>query len=246
VLNRHQVAALAADAAFKRAELAQGHGHLVGAIAAAQQATTLAPDQAEYYHALGQYYAALAGRTRTEPLGGFEPVLCAPMANPWPTFLGRDQLFTIGRICVQEALRRNPVEARYHVTLGELYRYWAEVAEESSHLAAALASFQQAAYLKPNDAEIYAGIADALLLRADPARAVEVGEHARALLPTYWYSHAVLARAYLTLGWPKEALEAAQRALAYASLGGFGAKPAGPYDVDRLRGVVSAARAALS
>src|SRR5581483_2800203 len=122
---------------------------------------------------------------------------------------------------------------------------WGEVANEPAHLGPALASFQRAADLKPNDVEIHAGIADTLLLRDDPARAVESGEHARDLLPTYWYPYSVLARAYRKLQWDAAAHDAAERALDLAR-NDLGFKSASSYDLEQLRQIVEATRSAAS
>jgi tetratricopeptide (TPR) repeat protein len=177
---------------------------------------------------------------------GFEPTLHEVLTTGRATVLGRDQLFDLGRLSLAEAVRQVPLEPRYHSTLGELYRFWAEVANEPSYLAPALASFQRAAYLKPNDVEIYAGIADALLLRDDPARAVETAEHARDLLPSYWYPYSILARAYRAMQWDAAAYEAADTALSLASRADLGFKAASPYDLDQLRQIVDATRSAAS
>jgi tetratricopeptide (TPR) repeat protein len=244
LLNWHQLAALAADTAFKRAQTAESQHNFVAAIAATQDALRFAPDQGEYYNLLGQYYAALAGGTSAPAAASFQPSLEAALGTRQAGSLGRDQLFELGRVSAEEAIHRNPLEVRYHLTLGELHRYWAEVGAEPAHLAAALASFERAAALKPNDVEIHAGIADALLLSADPSRAVTVGQHAKDLLPTYWYPYAVLARAYLAIGEPAEALQAAQDALYYVPWSPTLKRPS-PYDLDRLQTVISAAQAAL-
>src|SRR5262249_13453680 len=154
----HQVRALAAETAFKQAEAAHTRGDYGSAIAQTQAAIDLAPDQAEYYFVLGQYYAALGGRTKNLDLPAFVPTRGEALSTGRATILGRDQLFALGDQSLAAAIRLIPYEARYHTTLGELHRYWAEVSGEPSHLAAALTSFQQAVYLKPNDVEIHAGI----------------------------------------------------------------------------------------
>ncbi len=243
VLSQHQLGALAAEVAFKRAETAHGQNDYPGAIAAAQQAVRLAPDQAEYLHVLGQYYAAFGGLTHAAPLTGFTPSLAEALTTTRATLLGRDQLFALGRLSIEEALRLDPLEARYYLTLGELYRYWAEVANEPAYTQPAIAWFERAAVLKPNDVEIYAGIADALLLAGDPERAVATARYATTLLTTYWYPYAVLAHAYTALGRPAEAWEAAQTALAYASLT-TGTKSPSPYELSRLRAVTTTAQPA--
>ncbi len=235
-LGAHQVRVLAADVAFRRAETSQVAGSYSGAITAAQQAVRLAPDQPEYYHILGQYFGALAGTTRTPPLPGFVPSLDA-VRDSDPARLGRDQLFALGDLSVREAVRLDPLEARYHLTLGELHRYWAEVAETPGPLAVALASFERAARLKPNDVEVHAGIADTLLLRGEAAAAAERARYAAGLLPTYWYPYAVEARAQRRLDQPAEALRAAGDALTWA-VRGPGQKQASAHDLERLREIV--------
>src|SRR5207253_9487932 len=155
-VSGHQVRELVADVSFKRAEASHASGDFGGAIANAQSAIRVAPDQAEYYFVLAQYYAALGGRTRNLPVPSFEPTTQEALTTGRAGILGRDQLFELGSLSLEEALRLIPVEPRYYTTLGELHRYWAEIANDPSHLAQALASFQQAGYLKPNDAEIYA------------------------------------------------------------------------------------------
>jgi tetratricopeptide (TPR) repeat protein/O-antigen ligase len=237
----HQVRELAADVYFKRAETSHAGGDLAGAIANAQGAIRVAPDQAEYYYVLGQYYATLAGRTRNLPVPSFEPTTQEAITTGRAGILGRDQLFELGSLSLEEAVRLIPVEPRYFTTLGELHRYWAEIANDPSHLAKALASFQQAGYLKPNDAEIYAGIADALLLRQDPARAVDYGARARDLLPNYWYPYSLLAQAYRMLGWSELAHDTAELAIS-AARRNIGFKTATSYDLDRLREVADATR----
>lgn len=239
LLSSHQVGALAADVAFRRAELAQYRSNFSAAITAAQEALRLAPDQAEYYYVLGQYYAALGGSTPTPPAAGFAPTPAAVLSAQ-PGLLGRDQLFALGRLSLDEAVRRNPLEARYYATRGELYRYWAEVAKAPEHLPDALASFQRATALKPNDVEVQAGIADALLLGGDSARALEAARRAVALLPTYWYPYAVEGRAALASGNSTEALLAAGQALRYASVTA-GQKNASASEQDRLRKIIAQA-----
>ncbi len=245
LLGSHQVGALAADVAFKRAEGSHASGDFGSAILRTQEAIRLAPDQAEYYFVLGQYYAALGGRTHGLPVPGLEASLSEALTTGRATLLGRDQLFDLGRLSLEEAIRQIPLEARYHSTLGELYRFWSEVSGDSTYLTPALASFQRAAYLKPNDVEIYAGIADALLLRDDPARAVQAGTHARDLLPTYWYPYSVLARAYRMMNWDAVAYEAADAALSLARRD-LGFKSATQYDLDQLREILDATRGAVS
>jgi len=237
-VSAHQVSALAAEVAFHRSELGQQSGNFPGAIRAAQQALALAPGQAEYYHILGQYYGALAGSTRAAPRPDFAPSLAAVRDEAAPEQLGRDQLFALGELSLNEATRLNPLEARYYSTLGELYRYWADVAGQPEHLAAAEASFARAAALKPNDVEIHAGLGDTLLLAGDAEGALAEGREATALLPDYWYGHDVVARAALALGDPTAALLAAGRALWNAGSTPAGVKAPTPYELDRLRQVL--------
>jgi len=239
-VTSHQVVNLAAEVAFHRAELAQQMGNFPGAIRGAQAALDLAPDQAEYYHILGQYYGALAGETRTPPRAEFAPSLAAARGEAAPETLGRDQLFTLGQLSVEAAIQRNRLEARYYATLGELYRYWAEVAGEPAHLSRALASFEQARALKPNDVEIHAGLSDTLLLAGDATRALAEGQRAEGLLPGYWYTYAVTARAALAVGDSTTALQAAGDALQYTT-SSLGIKAPSPYEIERLREVVSQA-----
>jgi O-antigen ligase/tetratricopeptide (TPR) repeat protein len=243
LLSTHQVRALAADAAFQRAEAAQRGGNFAAAIPAAQEAIRLAPGEPEYYHQLGQYYAALGGRTRTPGQITVEPTLATALSLTEPALLDRDRLFILGQISVEEALRRNPLEVRHYITLAELQRYWSEVEGRPTHATAALANFAHAATLKPNDVEIHAGRADTLLLAGDPAGAVQAGQRAAELLPSYWYPYSVLARAYLALGRPAEAYAAAQTGLVYAPRS-YGLKPASPFEVQRLRATASAAEQA--
>jgi tetratricopeptide (TPR) repeat protein len=146
---------------------------------------------------------------------------------------------------VEEAWRRNPLEVRYLITLAELQRYWSEVDGRPTHVAAALANFARAADLKPNDVEIHAGAADTLLLSGNPNAAVERGRHAAELLPSYWYPYSVLAQAYLALGQYPEAAAAAQAGLDHAPTAA-GLKPASPFDLQRLRSVLSAAQTAAT
>jgi hypothetical protein len=237
VAGSHQVANLAAEVAFHRGEQFQQMGSFPLAIRGAQQALALMPDQAEYYHILGQYYGALAGDTRAPPRPDFLPTLEAARAETAPEMLGRDQLFGLGRQSLEEAVRRNPLEARYRATLGELDRYWAERASQRERLADAVANFERAAALKPNDVEVYAGIGDSLLLLGEPAQALAAGRRAVMLLPTYWYAQDVAARAALATGDPTSALVAAGYALKYATAN-VGVKPASPYELERLRQVV--------
>jgi tetratricopeptide (TPR) repeat protein len=242
LLGGHQLTAMAADAAFHQAELGQVAGNFPAAIRSAQGALALAPDQPEYYHVLGQYYGALAGPTTTAPRPDFAPSLAAALTLDPQERLGRDQLFAIGRASLDEAVRRNPLEARYWATLGELDRYWGEVAAVPEHLPAALASFERAAALKPNDVEVHSGIADARLLAGDAAGALAEARYAVTLLPFYWYPYDVEARAALAAGDPSTALEAAGNALMYVPYSS-GLKAASTFERDRLRNVVADALA---
>jgi len=216
LLGSHQVRLLAADAAFKQAEEAQGLRDFPRAILAGQEAVRLAPDQAEYWSVLGQYYAAFGGGVRAAPRPGFQPSLAEARATRLAPLLDRDQLFELGRLCVEEAIRIEPPEFRYQWTLGELYRYWGELSGDAARLERARTLFERAAALKPNDVEAEAGLADTLLLLGDPPAAIARAERARALLPSYWYPYAILARAYEARGEPARAREAAQQALATA------------------------------
>jgi tetratricopeptide (TPR) repeat protein len=234
-LSAHQIRTLAADGAFRRAELAQGRGDLAGAVVAAQEAVRLAPDQPEYYHVLGQYYAAF---------GGVRPAQdAAPEPRPTeiavasPGLLARDQLFTLGRFSLEEALRQHPLESRYYLTFGELYRYWGEAAVNPLRLLDAIGLFERAAALKPNDVEIQTGLGDALLIRGERARGLAAARHATALLPSYWYPFDVAARAHQTLGQQPQALAAASRAIELAP-DKRGIKTATNFDIERLRQVI--------
>jgi tetratricopeptide (TPR) repeat protein len=220
--------------------MAQQIGNFPGAIRGAQEALSLTPAQAEYYHILGQYYGALAGESRQPPRADFAPDLAAVRGEPAPERLGRDQLFTLGQLSLEEATRLNPLEARYYSTLGELYRYWAELAQQPERLPLAIASFEHAATLKPNDVEVHAGLSDSYLLAGDPARAFAEGRAAEGLLPGYWYAYAATARAALALGDATTAVTAAGDALRYASANS-GVKAPTAYELERLRQVVAQA-----
>ena len=148
-------------------------------------------------------------------------------------------MFELGSSSLEEALRLNPVESRYYTTLGELHRYWAEMANEPSRLGPALANFQLAAYLKPNDAEIPRRDRRYAAPCPDPARAAEYGARARDLLPNYWYPYSLLAHAYRMLGWSELAHDTAEQAISTARRN-IGFKTATAYDLDRLREVVDA------
>jgi tetratricopeptide (TPR) repeat protein len=243
LLASHQLAALAADTAFQRAEAAQRVGLYAAAIPPTQEAIALAPTQAEYYHQLGQYYGALAGQTRGVARADPPLTLATALSFPTPSLLGREQLFALGQRSIEAAIGLNPFEVRYLISLAELQRYWSELDGRPTHLPAALANFARAAALKPNDVEIYAGIADSYLLSGDPAAAVDAALHANALLGSYWYPYSVLARAYLALGRPVEAYAAAQSGLEYASAR-FGPKPASPFELQRLQATAAAAEQA--
>ncbi|MBX5492836.1 MAG: O-antigen ligase family protein [Chloroflexi bacterium] len=240
LLGSHQVRLLAADAAFKRAEEAQGLRDFPRAILAGQEAVTLAPDLAEYWSVLGQYYAAFGGATRAAARPDFAPTVDEARTTRLATLLGRDQLFALGQLCLEEAIRRDPLEFRYQYTLGELYRYWGELSEDPARLAQARVLFEQAAALKPNDVEVEAGIADTLLLLGDTAQALARAERARALLPTYWYPHAILARAHAARGESAQAVAAARRALETAPVT-RGVKGLSAFERERLQRIIDGA-----
>jgi tetratricopeptide (TPR) repeat protein/O-antigen ligase len=240
LLGAHQVRLLAADAVFRRSEEAQARRDFPRAILAGQEAVRLAPDQAEYWSVLGQYYAAFGGGSRAAPRPGFVPSLQEARETRQPTLLARDQLFELGRLCVEEALRLDPLEFRYWWTLGELYRYWGELSEDAARLHQARELFERAAALKPNDVEAEAGLADTLLLLGDPATAIVRAERARALLPRYWYPYAILARAYERQGELARAREAAEQALATAPIT-RGVKGLSAFERTRLEGIIQRA-----
>jgi O-antigen ligase len=242
VLNVHQVTALAADVAFREAELAQQRRDAATTIRASQEAIRLAPDQPYYYSQLGGYYATIAGRTRIPGQATVDGNLATALSVADPARLDRDQLFLLGQISLEEALRRNPLDVRHYIALAELQRYWSEVDQQPTHLTAAIENFARAASLKPNDVEVHAGTADCLLLAGDPRGAVAAGLRATELLPTYWYPYSVLARAYLALGEPAEAHAAAQAGLDYAR--GVSVKPASAFELQRMRLTADAAQEA--
>jgi hypothetical protein len=139
-------------------------------------------------------------------------------------------------------MRLDRLEVRYLITLGELHRYWGEVSGDSGHLANAQDAFERAARLKPNDVEIHAGLADTLLLRGEPARAMAAAQHARELHRLYWYPQDVQARAHQALDQPDEAMWVAGEALTNAQHSP-GLKTASAFDVERLRQVIRTALA---
>jgi tetratricopeptide (TPR) repeat protein len=242
LINGHQIRALAADVASRQGEDLGRQRRFGEAVPFVQEAARIAADQPEYYQQLGQYFATLGGQQRVPGEVRVEPTLAMALTVAEPDRLERDALFALGQVSVEEAWRRNPLEVRYLITLAELQRYWSEVDGRPTHVAAALANFARAADLKPNDVEIHAGAADTLLLAGNPSAAVEQARHAAELLPTYWYPYSVLAQAYLALGQYPEAAAAAQAGLDHAPTAA-GLKPASPFDLQRLRSVLSAAQA---
>lgn len=105
----------------------------------------------------------------------------------------------------REAIARDPLDARGFAELGfaELYRKQRE---------AAIAAYEEASELNPNDADIMVEKADALTYAGEPQRAIAFIERAMARNPFHpdWYLW-VLADARFTLGDYKGTLEALAR-----------------------------------
>jgi tetratricopeptide (TPR) repeat protein len=234
LLGRYQVATLAADAAFRRAQVAEPAADFVVAIRATQDAIALVPRQSEYYSLLGQYYGALAPRATGSELPDFVAAPATATSLRQPTQLSRDQVFDLGRVSLETAIQLNPLDVRFHTTLGQLYRYWDETAGTTAHLAAAQAQFEAATRLKPNDVEGHVGAADVRLQAGDYADALVRAEHARTLMPTYWYPYEVMARAHMALHQYPEAYAAADDAIQRGSRWGLGFKAPTQADVSRL------------
>jgi hypothetical protein len=107
LLGRYQVATLAADAAFRRAQVAEPAADFVVAIRATQDAIALVPRQSEYYSLLGQYYGALAPRATGSELPDFVAAPATATSLRQPTQLSRDQVFDLGRVRRRSSLTRS-------------------------------------------------------------------------------------------------------------------------------------------
>jgi tetratricopeptide (TPR) repeat protein len=234
LVAQRQVAVLVADAAARRAQLAEPTSDFVAAIRATQDSIAFVPWEGEYYSLLGQYYGALAPKVSGPGVTDLAVSLPTALRLRQPAALTRDQVFELGRVSLEAAIQRNPLEARFYTTLGQLYRYWDETAGTTTHLPAALAQFETAQRLKPNDVEAQVGAAATRLLAGDYADALQRARQAEALLPAYWYPYDVMAQAYLALQQYGAAYDAADTAIKRGAGWALGYKAPTRADVNRL------------